>query len=181
MIRTIKIDIPTIQEIKDLRHPIGAFLLSEYLKLDLWAFKRFNKIFWKLMYRLTGRCGSLLKGHTPVFGNTKSWLWISNNGNTCSICGHKIEASKGYVNYKNYARKGRQADMEQLIAMRKTATNESEKISIDKAMYNINHEEKHVKDMREDLIKATREHDHDNIREVHEYVGENQKYRREVV
>jgi len=66
--------------------------------------------------------------------------------------------------------------MEELVKQRKSAVNYKDKVSIDKAMYMIDHEENHTKAMRQDLIKATRNHDHDKIKETHDYVATHGKY-----
>ena len=178
MIHTIKINIPTVKEITDLWYPIRTFMVSKLLKLDTWAFKTFGTGFWKLMYRITGRCGSILLGHTPVFNNRKSWLWIeSPMGYICTICHELVEVKVGRGSYKNYSRAGREADVAELRRLMTTATSDEERKVIDKSIYNISHEDPHVKSMREELIKATREQDHTKIKEIHEYVGEKRKYR----
>lgn len=178
MIRTIKINIPTIEEILDLRYPIKRFFSHKLVELDTWAFRTFGTAFWKLMYRATGRCGSILQGHVPVFNNPKYWLWDrSGKYPTCTICGEVVKVRSSHGSYKNYARSSRETDMAELRRLRTTATNDAERLSIDKAMYNINHEEKHVRDMREELIKVTRDQDHKEIKEIHEFVGDHKKYR----
>ena len=184
MIRNIQIDIPTKKEIERAIISLRIAIESNLIRFDNWLFNKLDIRFWKLMYRFTGRCGSLMHGHSPVMGNRKTWLWKTTirkdkKFKKCVICSQRHTLSNKLIPiYKNYSKMGRQADMENLVEMRKTA-NDAERVAIDKSMYKINHEEKHVKAMREDLIKATRQHDHDKIKEAHDYVGSHRKYRNE--
>lgn len=75
--------------------------------------------------------------------------------------------------------KGRSEDARQLKEMYKSATNETERTAIKKSLYNINHEDKRKRSMREALIKATREHDHPNIKGIHEEVHSKSWYKNE--
>lgn len=181
MIHTFKINIPTIQEIIDLKYPIRAFFWNKYLKLDTWAFKTFSTKFWRIMHRVSGRCGSLMAGHSPVFHNTKSWLWIPYpDGFFCTVCHEIVLVKEGHGTYKNFYRMSREDDVTELKRLRTTATNDTERLAIDKSLHNINHESPEIRSMRESLIKANREGDIKEAKEINEYVMEHSKYRKEV-
>jgi len=181
MIYTFSINIPTIQDIKDSKYTVERFLYRKLLKIDAWLFKRYGKWFWKLIYKYTKRCGSLMYGHSPILGNRSSWLWEKKRKYIiCSICGLKYKIpSKPFISYKNYSDKGRQADAQTLNVSLKTATNESERNAVKHAMHKLNNETPLVKSMREELIKATRDNDHTKIKQIHEDIAGNKKYQNE--
>jgi len=181
MIYTFSISIPSIQRLKQ---TALKFLEKKYLRLDSFIFKKTGLWFWRFVYRLTGsRCGSLASSHYPVFGNDKQiWTYHEKDKKViyeCKVCGYTDEVNRAGASFKNYSRTGREADMSNLIKMRKTATNSAEKKAVDHAMHKINNEEKHVKAMREDLIKVTRANDHNKIKEIHDYVGTHKKHQNE--
>lgn len=155
-----------------------ADLEKQIIKLDQWTFNKFGRWYWYLMVKLGHTCP-----HYPVFANRKSWLWETKylpqkRIDTCSVCHHKVETKiKIDSIFKNYAQIGRQADVESLLKSYKTATNEAERTAIKKSLSQINNEDKKVRDMRESLIKATRDQEHNKIKEVHDYVSTHKKYR----
>jgi len=185
MIHKLQINIPTLQEIKDLKYPIASFMERKLIGLDSWIFKKGGIKTWKLMYRLTKRCGSVMDSHYPIIGNGKSWIWetvtIKDKDNKrCVVCSDKyILSNKGFKSYKNYSTMGRKEDMASLRQMEATATNDAERTAVKHAMHKLKFEDKSKKSMRESLIKATREHDHDKIKEIHDTVGSDRKYQNE--
>ena len=74
---------------------------------------------------------------------------------------------------------GRYADGMNLLKMEKTTTNDTERTAVKRAMHKIQNETPLIKSMRESLIKATRDNDHQKIREIHDYVGSHKKYQNE--
>lgn len=181
--KTITITLPTTDDLQDL---VKRFLYridtSSYV-LEEKAYLMGGKWFWQLMYWLTGRCGSRIHGHTPIFSNPHRWLWtVTTKGrvqtHSCTICGNKyVEQIKLVSRNTNFSDVGREADMKALKKSYDTATNEVEKTAIKKSMTRMIHEDKRIKDMREDLIKATRNNDHDTIKDIHDYVGSKEVYR----
>jgi len=181
MIYTFSISIPSVQHLKQVALKL---LERKYLQLDSFIFKKTGLWFWRFVYRLTGsRCGSLASSHYPVFGNDKQiWTYHEKDKKiiyTCRVCGYVDEVNRSGTSFKNYSRIGREADMSNLRRMRKTATNSAERVAVDHSIHKIKHEEKGVKSMREDLIKATRANDHRKIKEIHEYVDTHKKYQNE--
>ena len=181
MIYTFSISIPSVQHLKQVALKL---LERKYLQLDSFIFKKTGLWFWRFVYRLTGsRCGSLASSHYPVFGNDKQiWTYHEKDKKiiyTCRVCGYVDEVNRSGTSFKNYSRIGREADMSNLRRMRKTATNSAERVAVDHSIHKIKHEEKGVKSMREDLIKATRANDHRKIKEIHEYVGTHKKHQNE--
>ena len=180
MIYTFSISIPSIQRIK---LTVKKFVEKKYFQLDSFVFNKTGLWFWRLFYRLTGRCGSLVDSHYPVFGNDKQiWKYDKKNKKiiyTCKICGHTGKVNRADALFKNYSKIGRESDMANLRRMKKTATNDAERNAVNHSIHKLKHEEKHVKSMREDLIKATRNNDHKKIQEIHEYVDTHKKYRNE--
>lgn len=185
MIRKIEINIPTLEELKVLYFQLFLYLIKKSYFIELYAFQRYGLRFWKLMFKLTGRCGSRLEGHTPIFGNRHKWLWTYRRGrntdiNTCSVCGEVYrESGKLGTRITSFAKKGREADWASLEKGYKTATNEAERTAIKRSMAKLKHEDKRIGAMREDLIKATRNQDHERIKEIHEYIATKAHYKNE--
>ena len=180
---TITIKTP---EIKDIQQRFVEFrydLIKRIYLLEDTVFNSGSERLWKIYFRFTGRCGSRSSSHFPIKGNRHKWLWTTRRYRdkityTCNICGYKLRTNAKFIKaYKNYSKVGRNADMDNLVRMEKTATNETEKNAVRKSMHQINHEDKRVRAMREDLIVATRANDHDKIKEIHEYVGTHKDYR----
>lgn len=128
------------------------------------------------MYKLTGRCGSRVAGHTPIKANKHKWLWqVKEVGHVrthvCSVCG---EVYRQTISLKlrntNFSDVGREADINSLNRSLKTATNDTERRAIRKSITQLKHEDRRIKSMRESLIKATRNQDHETIKDIHSYV-----------
>lgn len=160
-------------------------LVRNYLDLksyDLedFLFSRCGKWFWSLHFTLTGRCGGRRWGHTPIYGNAHLWLWKNTpKQDVCTACGERVRKTRYANNSAKHlylAKTGRETDMKQLARGLATATNEQEKLAVRKSMDKINREDKHVGAMREALIKATREGDHERIKDIHETIGGDRKY-----
>ena len=71
---------------------------------------------------------------------------------------------------------GRYHDMIELKRALSRAKNDHEKTSILKSIECIKQETGSIRSMRERLIKAHREGDHDEIKDIHEYVASHSKY-----
>lgn len=176
--KQITISIPTQNEIKYELMVMTISIRKLFYRLEDFIFDRSGKTIWILLTKLGFACP-----HFPVLGNKKSWLWNTtykrdSRTDTCSVCGYQtITKIKNDPIFRNYAQIGRQADMDQLYRSYKTATNETERTAIKKSISQITHEDKKVKSMRESLIKATRGHEHDQIKEVHDFVASHKAYR----
>ena len=182
MIHNFQLNIPTQTDLKRLVLDIKNKFLTGYLNYEDKFFSKASIKVWKLAYKITGRCGSQLNSHFPILGN-KLWKTTRRKGiitKTCLVCGKKYKmADKNAVSFKNYSNIGREADMNNLVRMGKTATNEAEKKAVAHAKHKLIHEDKRVRAMREDLIKATRDNDHQKIKEIHNYVDSHRAYRNE--
>lgn len=170
---SLRIHIPTREDLTAYKTRLFSNLNKQYLLLEDKLFYTSGQRIWKLYYKLTGRCGSQLNSHIPVYGNHHRWLWKKRGlTHSCTICGKKIKESKQIKHISSYSNRGRESDVTELNKLYKQAKSETARKAIAKSLYNINHEDKRVKAMREDLIKATREQDHTTIKNIHEYVGE---------
>lgn len=153
---------------------------KKVIALEDFAFTRFGRWFWVVMFTLFRRCP-----HYPVFGNKKWWLWKQKYTrdttiSTCSVCGYtKTTKSKSGPVFKNYSKKGRESDGEWLEKAYKKATNDTERNAIKRNLSKIVHEDKRIADMREDLIRATRDNDHQKIKEIHDYVSTHRAHQNE--
>lgn len=181
----LRFDIPTYHDLEYALSHFHSFLDKQSYKLESYLFAHCGKWFWVLMYRITKRCGTRQNGHTPIFGHYHRWLWTYKRGrnkdiNTCSVCGTVYtESGKLGTRVTSFATKGREADWAALERGYKTATNEAERTAIKKSMAKLRHEDKRITAMRESLIKATRDHDHNTIKDIHLYVAEKKHYKNE--
>lgn len=180
---TITVHIPTFSDLHTTVRNIFTSIQRRIVKLESNLFYRHGQTFWLLMFKLTKRCGSRVDGHTPIFGNKHDWLWKTHENSDylyseCTICGEKIRTKKAKQekNYEALAKKGRYEDASQLKEMYKRA-NDAERLAIRKSLDKINHEDTAKRAMRSELIKATRKHDHTEIKSIHEEVATKKKYR----
>ena len=67
--------------------------------------------------------------------------------------------------------KTRSSDFESLIKMERTATNEAERTAVRHSMHKLAHEDRRIASMRAALVKATREGNRAEVRDIHEYVA----------
>lgn len=176
MIKRFEIDIPTVEEIKSQCDSIVEAINRKLVKLETWIFSKGNQTFWRLAFETTHRCGSRESGHYPVFNNPKTWLWNVKEHNgiqraKCQICSEAIQVKvEKDLGEKHLSKRGREADIQDLQRLYATATNETERTAIKKSLSKINHEPKQVRAMRDKLIKETREHNHANIKDIHDDV-----------
>lgn len=109
MYKTITITLPTIEllihEISILRTRVHQF----FFKVDELLLSETNpyiKQTYKLIHKLTKRCGTYKNGHFPIFGNNLSWLWETNEINgtyysICNVCGEQKQTNvkRGVVEF----------------------------------------------------------------------------------
>ena len=67
--------------------------------------------------------------------------------------------------------KTRQQDYKDIISLEKTATNKAERVAVDHAKYRLRNETQRIRAMRESLVKATRDGNHEEIKDIHCYVA----------
>ena len=147
------------------------------------VFARLGKTGWHIGFVLFHRCGSRKTGHWPVSGNLHRFLWTQRHTGTstryqCMICHEVFRTQSNFSSktFKNYARLGREADMKELDRMYVRASNNEERIAIKRSRYQITHESKESRDMRENLIEATRNQDHAEIKGIHTEIDGKRKY-----
>lgn len=71
---------------------------------------------------------------------------------------------------------GRQADLEQLVQARDTESNPETRRNIEHTINKVANESGAVSSMREALIKAHRDNDTANIKDIHDYISNKSKY-----
>lgn len=72
---------------------------------------------------------------------------------------------------------GREHDIEELITMYHRATSDSMRRNIYETALRIRNESGAVKEMREALIRAHRDGDIDEIKDIHDYIRNKDKYK----
>lgn len=179
---SLDICIPTKNDVIKLKYRTYSALEYHFLHTEDYLFLHLGKWFWKLMYKVRHRCGTTSSGHYPIIANTHKWLWIStirgnHNRFLCTVCKQSFFSKKQNVNdLPKYSDKGRLKDVEQLNHMYNTATNDAERTAIKHSLFKIRQEDGKSRSMRDSLIKATRDANHDEIKNIHEYVAGKKSY-----
>lgn len=83
------------------------------------------------------------------------------------------------INRENRTRQSRRADLEHLHSMYKKESNPEERKKIKHTAEKIQKENKSVRSMREQLIKAHRNQDTKKKKEIHDYIKNKSKYKNE--
>lgn len=73
--------------------------------------------------------------------------------------------------------RGRKADLEQLKREYNAAKTPKEKAKIDYLAHSIRYEDKKIRSMRESLIKAHRNGEVDNIKDIHDFIKKKDRYK----
>lgn len=72
---------------------------------------------------------------------------------------------------------GREADLNELVKARETESDPERRRNINDTISKVANESGAVSSMREALIKAHREGNVDNIKDIHDYISNKSKYR----
>ena len=178
---TLRIIVPTKKEILYFVRDFLNIVDKKSYAIEASLYKRANKLMWRLLNRITKRCGSREYGHYPIFGNEKPWMWstlrrLDKQYSTCTVCGYKAVTKIGFPLERLPVRNNREADIKELNRLYSRATNDTERIAIKKSLFKINNEDKHVRAMREKLVDVTRRGEQDEIKDIHDSVVGKENY-----